>query len=146
MALVSKWTSNLGSRAATALSHSLLITPGDAHNFQTGTLHKPHVGLAMFAKSTRRDRNTSAEVEYTEPLLGTQDDTPADRTIFSVEDSDDELEGTALNTSKSERNDHVRFHEEVQVIGPPLRSTLASREAGEYASSSPFRSLLFRKF
>lgn len=100
----------------------------------------------MFPKSTRRDRNASAEVEYTEPLLGSQDNSPADRTIFSAEDSDDEHEGTALNTAKPDNHDHVRFREEVQVIGPPLRSTLASREAGEYVSRSPLRSLVYGKF
>lgn len=100
----------------------------------------------MFPKSTRRDRNASAEGEYTEPLLGSQDSSSVDRTIFSVEDSDDEHEGTAFNTAKPDNHDHVRFREEVQVIGPPLRSTLASREAGEYVSHSPFRSLVYGKF
>ncbi|RDB16965.1 Vacuolar amino acid transporter 2 [Hypsizygus marmoreus] len=81
----------------------------------------------MFAKSTRSDRNAPTQVEYTEPLLGSREDLHADRTVFAVDDSDDEDEGTALHTSKSDHS--VRFHEEVQVLGPPLRSTLASREA-----------------
>jgi hypothetical protein len=60
-----------------------------------------------------------------------------DHTIFSVEDSDDEIEATALESAKSDRTDHnVRFQEEVQVIGPSLRSTLARREAGVYVSYS----------
>ncbi|KAF8070129.1 amino acid transporter [Lyophyllum atratum] len=92
----------------------------------------------MFAKSTKRDRNAPTEAEYSEPLLGSRDETPGDsRTIFAVEDDDDEdgVEGTALHTARTDHS--VRFHEEVQVrvIGPPLRSTLASREA-EYELDS----------
>ncbi|KAG5643157.1 hypothetical protein DXG03_001487 [Asterophora parasitica] len=91
----------------------------------------------MFPKSTGK-RNGATEAEYSVPLLGSHDNLPAnsDRTIFSVDDDDDdddELEGTALNTSRSDHG--VRFHEEVRVIGPPLRSTLASREA-EYELDS----------
>ncbi|KAF9460696.1 hypothetical protein BDZ94DRAFT_877757 [Collybia nuda] len=96
----------------------------------------------MFAKSIRRDRDASTEVEYTEPLLGSQHNSPIDRTLFAVEDSDDEAEGTALNTAKPDTHDHVRFQEDVQVIGPPLRSTLASREAGEYVPSFSFPELV----
>lgn len=89
----------------------------------------------MFANHTRRDRNTAASaVEYTQPLLGSREslNPPAEHTIFSADDSDDDAEGTALDPAKPDHN--VRFREEVQVIGPPLRSTLASREAGVYVS------------
>ncbi|GLB37055.1 putative transmembrane amino acid transporter protein [Lyophyllum shimeji] len=88
----------------------------------------------MFAKSAGWDRNPPTEAESSEPLLGPRDNLPVSQTIFSVDDDDDdEVGGTALNSSKSEHS--VRFREEVQVIGPPLRSTLASREA-EYELDS----------
>lgn len=84
----------------------------------------------MFQLSTRRDRNGATDTEHAQPLLGSRDDITNDRTIFSVQDSDDETEPTALDAAKTDRIDHgVRFQEEVQVIGLPLRSTLASREA-----------------
>ncbi|KAG5651775.1 hypothetical protein H0H81_007528 [Sphagnurus paluster] len=87
----------------------------------------------MFPKSTKNDRN--AETEYSVPLLGSHQDSHPDNrdTIFSIDDDEDEFEGTALHSSRSDHN--VRFQEEVQVIGPPLRSTLASREA-EYELDS----------
>ena len=91
----------------------------------------------MFKLSTRRDRNHATDIDHAQPLLRSRDDVVNDRTIFAVEDSDDEIEATALDSAKSDRTDHsVRFQEEVQVIGPPLRSTLASREAGVYVTFS----------
>jgi sodium-coupled neutral amino acid transporter 11 len=89
----------------------------------------------MFPLSTRKIRGRPTDAEHAQPLLGSQD---VDHTIFSVEDSEDESnEATALDSAKTDRTDHsVRFQEEVHVIGPPLRSTLASRETGVYVSSS----------
>ncbi|KAJ7680335.1 amino acid transporter [Mycena polygramma] len=69
----------------------------------------------MFGQSSHSDRRTEAN----EPLLA--DD---HNTIF---DEDDEDESSALNHT-GDRQDHVRFEEHVQVIGPPLRSMIASRE------------------
>lgn len=98
----------------------------------------------MFQLSTRRDRNGATDTEHAQPLLGSRDDITNDRTIFSVQDSDDETEPTALDAAKTDRIDHgVRFQEEVQVIGLPLRSTLASREAGVYVRHSPYYVLVF---
>lgn len=47
-----------------------------------------------------------------------------DSVIFSVADDDDDDEERAIG-----RN-HVRFEENVHIIGPPLRSTIESRETG----------------
>ncbi|KAF7376158.1 Aa-trans domain-containing protein [Mycena sanguinolenta] len=70
----------------------------------------------MFSQQRRTEAN--------EPLLARDDSD-----IFRV-DSDDEDESSALNNHGEERREHgVRFEEHVQVIGPPLRSMQASREA-----------------
>jgi sodium-coupled neutral amino acid transporter 11 len=99
----------------------------------------------MFQLSTRRDQNGAADTEHAQPLLHSRDDEAIDRTIFSVEDADDEIEATALDSAKSDRTDHnVRFEDEVQVIGPSLRSTLANREAGVYVSYSLYSFLCSR--
>lgn len=92
----------------------------------------------MFGQPTRsRDRNGTGEGEVRQPLLrGSREDLTEEQTIFSVEDSDDdELEqNEAFNSPQRDRPEHsVRFQEDVQVIGPPLRSTMQSREAGEFA-------------
>ncbi|KAG6844567.1 hypothetical protein H0H87_005909 [Tephrocybe sp. NHM501043] len=83
-------------------------------------------------KPTSRDRNTSDEAESSQPLLGNAGNIH-NQTIFSIDDDDDDQgEGTILTA----KTDHaVRFREEPQIIGPPLRSTLASREA-EYELDS----------
>jgi hypothetical protein len=80
----------------------------------------------MFGHSSHNDRRTEAN-EANEPLL-TRDDSDHHNTSL---DSDDDADSTALG-----HNGAVRFAEHVQVIGPPLRSMLASRETGEYVSSS----------
>jgi sodium-coupled neutral amino acid transporter 11 len=91
----------------------------------------------MFPLTTKTDRGRPADTEHAQPLLSSQDD---DRTIFSVDDSDDESnQATALDSAKTDRTGHsVRFEEQVQirVFGPPLRSTLSSREAGVCVSDS----------
>ncbi|KAJ6499287.1 amino acid transporter [Mycena sanguinolenta] len=69
----------------------------------------------MFGQQRRTEAN--------EPLLARDDSN-----IFRV-DSDDEDESSALSNHGEERREHgVRFEEHVQVIGPPLRSMIASRE------------------
>jgi len=92
----------------------------------------------MFQLSTRRDRSGATDAEHAQPLLGLRHD---DRTILPVEVADHDIEATALDSSRTDLS--VRFQEEVQVIGPPLRSTLASREVGVYVSCSPFFILWF---
>ncbi|KAJ3937497.1 MAG: amino acid transporter [Lentinula lateritia] len=82
----------------------------------------------MFSSNKTRDRIISEDVENGEasrPLLGDHN------VVFSVDDDSDEE--SLAGPSKTEHS--VRFQEDVQVIGPPLRSTTASREA-EYELDS----------
>lgn len=105
----------------------------------------------MFGRSSRPDSRQN-EGEASEPLLNNSRDdlrTPDDRVVFSVDDDDDDDDGT----SGHEDPDHggysdgakpphrVRFHEEVRVVAPSLRSTEHSREAG--MSSLPTNVLLW---
>jgi solute carrier family 38 (sodium-coupled neutral amino acid transporter), member 11 len=81
----------------------------------------------MFSYKTR-DRITSEDPgngEASRPLLGDH----SENVVFSVDDDSDE-EPLAASSTRGEHS--VRFREDVQVIGPPLRSTTASREAGVY--------------
>lgn len=74
----------------------------------------------MFSSS--RTRNIDIESgEASRPLLGDHN------VVFSVDD-DDSDEETFTSPPRAEHS--VRFQEDVQVIHPPLRSTVASREAG----------------
>ncbi|KAG6811900.1 hypothetical protein H0H92_005358 [Tricholoma furcatifolium] len=75
----------------------------------------------MPQSSARKNRDAPLDAESSEPLL-TQN-----QTIFSIEDDGDDHEEESMLTAKSTHS--VRFREEPQVIGPPLRSTIASREA-----------------
>lgn len=79
----------------------------------------------MFSQPSRKKDSHGAS----EPLLSrTQEDLVAEeREIFAVEDSDDE--DSALHRDRTPHT--VRFEDHVQVIGPPLRSTINSREAGQ---------------
>lgn len=85
---------------------------------------------------TRQDAH-DPEGTATQPLLAHSDeDLPAhnnEDVIFSVGDDDDVDESSALSQVDSpiDTPGHVRFREDVQVIGLPLRSTFESREAGE---------------
>ncbi|KAJ7084400.1 amino acid transporter [Mycena belliarum] len=73
----------------------------------------------MFGQSSRRERT-----EANEPLLSR--DNSGHRTPSL--DQDDELDSTALGHTDDGRSHAVRFEDHVQVIGPPLRSMVASRE------------------
>ncbi|KAK7472573.1 hypothetical protein VKT23_000687 [Stygiomarasmius scandens] len=79
----------------------------------------------MFSSSRGRIGNaTSADGESRVPLLdSSNNDAPDDHVIFSVDDDSDDA-GHVPKTGHT-----VRFQEDVQVIGPPLRSTISSREA-----------------
>lgn len=84
----------------------------------------------MFGQA--RTKNDGREAR---PLLGTNDDDDPNL-VFSApdgfgSDGDDDDDGeeeyiphSALSGPRS-----VRFQEEPQILGPPLRSTIASREA-----------------
>lgn len=75
-----------------------------------------------------------------QPLLNDSDeDLPAARqngdVLFKVDDEDDSDEnenGVLVDTNghADQGRPGVRFQEEVQVIVPPLRSTMQSRETG----------------
>ncbi|KAH9858611.1 amino acid transporter [Lenzites betulinus] len=89
----------------------------------------------MLGRSSRpRDRD---EARASQPLLhGSEEDLPAtahDNVLFSIDDAEDDEDDVPLarangaaTTPKSSHS--VRFQEEVQVIAPPLRSTMTSRE------------------
>ena len=59
-----------------------------------------------------------------------------DNVLFAIDGDDDEHETSALEEAgtprRSKADQSVRFQEQVQVIAPPLRSTLESREAGTF--------------
>lgn len=89
--------------------------------------------LTMFSQSSKqKDRGASGDGDASQPLLnGSHEDLPGG----GAEDShllfvapDDEAEGHIAIPRRGEHT--VRFREEVQVIGPPLRSTMQSRETG----------------
>lgn len=83
----------------------------------------------------RKQRSEPSDGESREPLLNnSQEDLGQDsRVIFTVDD-EDPSETSRLNSPRPDRPDHrVRFQEEVQILGPPLKSTIQSRETGTYA-------------
>jgi hypothetical protein len=61
-------------------------------------------------------------------LVSSNHNKTTDSTIFAVDDDEEDVDDIPLHSSRSTHS--VRFTEQVQVIGAPLRSTLASREAG----------------
>lgn len=76
----------------------------------------------MFGQSSRPKRSTE---EASRPLLDTHDE----QVVFTVDDDSDE--DLPPPSSSERRPEHsVRFEDHVQVIGPPLKSTVHSRETG----------------
>ncbi|KAI0823351.1 amino acid transporter [Trametes gibbosa] len=72
-----------------------------------------------------------------QPLLyGSEEDLPAtahDKVLFSIDDAEDDEDDVPLarvngTVDHAKPGHSVRFQEEVQVIAPPLRSTMTSRE------------------
>ena len=101
----------------------------------------------MLGRSSK-PRGRDEEGGVNEPLLnGSDEDLPRttrrrdDDVLFTVDDSDsDELASEPRALAVESANGHadpaaerrgVRFQEDVQVIAPPLRSTMQSRETGE---------------
>ena len=89
---------------------------------------------AMFNSSSRQQKPNGDE-NARQPLLDEEDRNG--HVLFSV---DDDEEGAAEHFDRNEDEESrpnktrsVRFQEEVRIIAPPLRSTLASREAGRIA-------------
>jgi sodium-coupled neutral amino acid transporter 11 len=94
----------------------------------------------MFAAKTRA-REAAADGEARQPLLNaSHEDVSADlnQVVFSVDDEDEESSDAEPWTPVRRTEPSVRFQEEVQVIGPPLRSTMQSREAEYELDSDDF--------
>lgn len=92
-------------------------------------------------KITNKSQSSRGDGETSEPLLGQgHDRTVDDSVIFSVDDEEEHGILYDRSTYKDDEHHHsqpkrsVRFQEEVRVIGPSLRSTMQSREAGELCS------------
>lgn len=85
----------------------------------------------MFNLPNRQPKQ-NGDAETRQPLL--EEEHPDDPVLFSVEDDDEEHE----EQPKKDRTRSVRFQEDVRIIGPPLRSTIQSREARTpHLTSSP---------
>src|SRR5882762_9074021 len=87
------------------------------------------------------NRQNSHARKAGKPLLNAEhDNLPGqsnDAVLFSINDDDDDgdghVESSALTSYPEGKGEHaVRFQEDVQVIGPPLRSTYESRETGVF--------------
>ncbi|KAG1878119.1 amino acid transporter [Suillus subalutaceus] len=94
----------------------------------------------MFATNSRA-REAAADGEARQPLLNaSHEDVSADsdHVVFSVDDEDSESSSAEPWSSVRRTEPIVRFQEEVQVIGPPLRSTIQSREAEYELDSDDF--------
>lgn len=84
-------------------------------------------------------QNASSDPEFSQPLLRSRSRSPDTQTVFAVDDNDnddyDESTGVVTKNNDDRRSAHtVRFEDTVQVIAPPLRSTISSRETGVYVS------------
>lgn len=84
----------------------------------------------MLGRSKQRDSDREGSAR--QPLLDHSDeDHTSDDVLFSVDDDEPEESSLLSDADSAEHKaGHVRFQEDVQVIGPPLRSTFESREAG----------------
>ncbi|KAK0504605.1 amino acid transporter [Armillaria luteobubalina] len=87
----------------------------------------------MFGQSRNKKGDADNEGEARQPLLNrSRDDLADDNVVFAIDDDDSDdghLESQPSPPHKGKAEHVVRFQEDVQVIGPPLRSTMASREA-----------------
>ncbi|KAH8119585.1 amino acid transporter [Phellopilus nigrolimitatus] len=81
----------------------------------------------MFNISGRQSKPNNRDID-TQPLLNGESDN--DPVLFSVDDGGEGHEPIHSDDEETprERTRSVRFQEDVRVIGPPLRSTLQSRE------------------
>ncbi|OJA18237.1 hypothetical protein AZE42_05175 [Rhizopogon vesiculosus] len=96
----------------------------------------------MFAANSRA-REATADGEARQPLLNDSHEDisaeEANQVVFSAPDDEDSESSAAVAWSDTQRTQPgVRFKEEVQVIGPPLRSTTQSREAEYELDSDDF--------
>jgi hypothetical protein len=101
-------------------------------------LFPTYVCLAvMFGHNSRKDRSAPSDGESRQPLLSRsyEDSVQDEGVIFAIDNDEDDTDNihSGNRSPQPERPEHsVRFQEEVQVIGPPLKSTIQSRETGEY--------------
>lgn len=92
----------------------------------------------MFSQNSKqRNGNAVGDGEASQPLLnGSHDDlTGGDsedhaHLLFAASDDEDSEGHNGRSVTPRLREHTVRFREEVQVISPPLRSTMQSRETG----------------
>ena len=86
-------------------------------------------GLSNVGRQSRPNGGTGTY----EPLL---DDTERqNNVVFSVEDDEDDIDEhnkPGEEEAHEARTRTVRFEEDVRVLGPPLRSTIVSRETGVF--------------
>lgn len=88
----------------------------------------------MFSLSNvgRQSRPNGGTGTY-EPLL--DDSERQNNVVFSVDDDEDDADAhgePGEDEAHEVRSKTVRFQEDVRVLGPPLRSTIVSRETGAY--------------
>lgn len=90
---------------------------------------------SMFLQSSNSRPPSSQGHHSAQPLLRARSRSPETvETLFSTDDRDFGLNAavdTDVETNSRLRGHTVRFEDSVQVIAPALRSTQASREAGE---------------
>ncbi|KAG0706109.1 amino acid transporter [Suillus ampliporus] len=94
----------------------------------------------MFAANSRA-REAAADGEARQPLLNaSHEDVSADsnQVVFSADEEDSESNSAEPWPAARRTESGVRFQDEVQVIGPPLRSTMQSREAEYELDSDEF--------
>lgn len=89
----------------------------------------------MFNLPNRQPKQ-NGDAETRQPLL--EEEHRDDPVLFSVEDDDEEeLPLAHVEQPKKDRTRSVRFQEDVRIIGPPLRSTIQSRETRTPHLTSP---------
>lgn len=93
----------------------------------------------MFSqKKKQEERISGVDGDVRQPLLEGSDEDQT-RLLFSAEDVEDSRDKPSSSTHYSDSpRPTVRFQEEAQVIGPPLRSTTQSREAEFELDSDDF--------
>ncbi|KAF9029009.1 amino acid transporter [Hymenopellis radicata] len=94
----------------------------------------------MFSQSKGRGNSRNGGESH-QPLLGSREDLEDDNVVFAIDDDsddDNERDSSAIPADDDGKAGHVRFQNNVQVIGPPLRSTTASREAEYELDSDEF--------
>ncbi|KAF8135721.1 amino acid transporter [Boletus edulis] len=91
----------------------------------------------MFSQNSKQKDRDAENGEASQPLLnGSHEDLTGEEDLLFAAPDDDSSEGRSRSVTP--RLHTVRFREEVQVIGPPLRSTTQSRETEYELDSDDF--------